>query len=202
MYHPIILERDTPFLDWADDTPGGWCTADSGAAGASVLVRSSGLLNADHGSLVVHNSTTMLADKIVSVGVHMTGPYAIGGQDEHVVYQYDVSALSMDVNIIPVFFVTMSPATITADGGGDTCLEKHDIAYANVIATIGNSLNASGTFAVPKTDHVAANRHVCFCVGMMTGPAAAAGTLRCFARLCVRRLVGEAPTILNTRKLG
>lgn len=201
MYNPIILERDTPFLSWTDDDNSPWCTASSAAAAANIVMRSSGVLNEDSGSMVCRGTTTMIANEIRSNGIHLRGPYDELALDEHVVYQYDVCALSTDVNLIPLLFCAISPASITSSAGGDTVSEVHAISYAQNITTIGNTLNAQGTFAVPKTDHIAVNRHIAFGVGMMAGPAAAAGTNTMYARLCVRRLVNLEPSILDTRKL-
>ncbi len=195
---PIRLERDTKIVNWALKM-GGWPTATSASDGEDCTMRSDGVLNADYGLVQVKADTIAVpANRMIGAGVHMSGP--LDGE-EFTLYSYCVDIWTSDTELIPVFYVAVSPATITSDATGDLCEQFSLIGTADGMSTEYKALHREGVVALPLTDAVAAGRGVAFGAGLAT-TASASGTLKAYMRLSVRRLVANEPSILDTTKLG
>lgn len=195
---PLRLERDTGIVRWDDDMTG-WCSASSNSYDRDYLVRSDGSSDNEWHTLQV--STTCAptsARKIISNGVHLKGPEDV---DELTLYEYHAIARSEDDDVRPVLFVGVSPASITNGAGGDTVSECRFEAISKSCGAGGADLEARGVVGLTKTDHVAADRNVCFAIGMQSGSAGSAAGTYAWAQLSVRRLIGQPKEVIDADKL-
>lgn len=190
---PIILERDTPIIDWQSYLE--WCDTEMVAATQTGKVRSDGVLKVHYGTLDSVGSTgAITARKSVCLGLHITGPEP---GVEFTPYSVSVVAMAADKNVRPYLFVAESPAVITNDADGDTVTDLRLLGLGPTPGTDGANLEKDVTVVVTEKT---ADRALCFGVGMMAGVAGGLD-VRGYFRLSVRRLVGPGPRIVDARKL-
>lgn len=191
---PIILERDTPIIDWTARLSG-WPTSSAAAASEVFEMRSDGLLKVDYGTMDVANVSGPTTGECECCGLYITGPEAL---DEFTPYAISAVAMSEDALIRPFLFIGMAPATITSDAGGDALTICRVIGVADLVDAQGACLEIDRTIIVKEMP--TAGRALAVGVGMMAGIGNSAN-VHCWARLSVRRLVGNNPAIIDTRKL-
>ena len=190
---PIILERDTPIIDWPTEVL--WATTLTDPIGTTASVRSDGLLDVDFGTVINAAVTPIItARRMSSVGLHITGPEA---GDEYTAYAISCVALSHDLNYRPCLFMGESPATITNNATGDTVTSVTFLDFGQAAHDGGGcSLKADVTVVVAEKT---ADRAICIGIGIMSGAAAGIASFAA-ARLSVRRMVAPGPRVIDTRK--
>lgn len=185
---PIILERDTPIIDWP--TYQLWCTSLSNPFAGSLLVRSDGILKLDSASIDANDDTGVItSDLATCIGLHLTGPEP---GTELTPYSVSCVAASEDPDVRPFLFVAESPASITSAAGGNTVTDVRYLGFGNK-----NTLDKEVTIVAAENT---LDRGICFGVGMWGhgGPGADEAGM---VRLCVRRLIAPGPRVVDTRKL-
>lgn len=191
---PIILERDTPIINWS--AQGLWPTTETNLGANTANVRSDGILHPDYATTWLSDKTGALtAELAVCSGVHLAGPKP--GID-FTPYQVSVVAMASDPRIRPYLFCAVSPAAITTDATGDVVSNVRVLGFAPPPnSEYGSTMEKEVTFiANVKT----ADRGMCIAVGMLSGLTGSANN-RSMVRLSVRRLIGVQPSIIDTRKL-
>lgn len=190
---PIILERDTPIIDWSAYVD--WATTLSSLNAASFNVRSDGLLKGDYGSLYSKANTGVItAGNVTCAGVHLPGPEP---GVEFTPYAVSCIAMAEDDDVRPLMFIGESPVTITSDVTGDVVTGIRMLGFAHAVGDQGSHMEREMTVVVTE---LTADRALCFGVAMAagsTGGATAAGMVS----LSVRRLIGPGPRIVDARKL-
>lgn len=188
-----LLERDTHIENWSTGfTDLG--TVETGQSSTSPSVLSDGALHPEYATLTMMGNVTLhTAAKQKAVGVHLTGPADGNG---YTPYQISCVAMSDSVIVRPVLCIGLSPATITADTTGDVVTFSRILAVPNAHQAEASCLQKEIIFvANVKT----ATRGMCVLVNFIAG-AAGAANVACYVNLSVRRLLGVAPLILDTRK--
>lgn len=193
---PIILERDTPIVDWRTGLAG-WATDATSTQGEIYSVVSDGLLHADYGTMYIAQPAGPTAGKCECAGLHITQPETL---DEFTPYAISVVAMSEDPLTWPFLFIGISPATITSDATGDVLSKCRIIGVADNIDAPGACMEKEVTIVVAKMPVGLEARALCVGVGMTAGTVNSADK-HCWAYLSVRRLVGNNPPIIDTRKL-
>lgn len=193
---PRILERDTQIMDWKDRLSG-WPTNSVAVSLDVYQARSDGVLYKEFATLDVANAAGPLADNCETVCVHMSQPETL---DEYTPYAISAVAMSEDPLIRPFLFIGISPASITSDGGGDILAKCRIIGVADLVDDSGACMSKELTIVVAKMPAGLTTRALAIGVGMMAGTVNSAN-VHCWARLSVRRLVGNSPPIIDTRKL-
>lgn len=192
---PIRSERDTKIVDWVQNTQTTATTQQSTTENDLRMV-STGVLNVDHGLIQIKATADIAsANTIQAIGLHITPP-VIG--DEHTLYSYNAHAWCVDPELMPFLFIAVSPASITNNVAGDVCVRFQIIGTPDASSDNFISMQREGTIAVPQT-HID-DRSICFGIGFATGVSACTA-LKVFARLSVRRLVANKPTLIDTTKL-
>lgn len=191
---PLILERDTPIIDWSAQAT--WPTGFTNLGANTAEVRSDGLLHADFATMWISDKTgAVTAELAVCAGVHLAGPK---DGAEYTPYQVSVVAMASDPRVRPYLFMGVSPATITADAAGDTVSNINILGFADApTPDYGATMEKEVTFV---TKVKTADRGLCIAVGMLSGLFASANN-RAMVRMSVRRLIGVQPPIHDTRKL-
>lgn len=190
--YPIILERDTPIIDWAAYTA--WCTGLSDPTTSSYLVRSDGVVYGDYAvANMLALTGAITARKAFCTGLHMAGP-EVGS--EFTPYTISCVAMHGDANVRPFLFMGESPASVTSGAGGNAVSLVHFLAFADSPGTDGSKLEKELTVIVAEKT---VDRGLCIGVGMMAGGSAGVDAGG-YARLCVRRLVGPGPRVIDTNK--
>lgn len=191
--YPIILERDTKIIDWTGYEV--WATTFTLATSSTIRVKSDGLLHVDFGTVKVRGNTPVITARSVSaVGVHITGP--VPGVD-YTCYSISASCMCADPEVKPFLFIGESPVTITSDAGGDVVTSHRLLGVASLSGAEGSSLEKELTVAVKENTTDLA---LCFGVGILAS-ASTSAALTAYTHLSVRRLIGNAPPIIDTRKL-
>lgn len=190
---PIRLERDTPIVDWQATEL--WATSTSNPVASTHLVRSDGGLKGDFGSIDLRNVTIAITARLsVCAGIHLPGPKR---GDDFTLYAVSVVAMAGDSNVRPYLFMGESPASITNAAGGDIVTDIKFLAFGDTSGTDGSMMKHEVTVAVFETPN---DRAVCFGIGMMAGVATGLAAMG-LARLCVRRLIGPGPRVIDPNKL-
>lgn len=192
---PIILERDSVIVDWTSLIA--WSTTETDPRTPDSNVRSDGVVYQDYGTLYTSGLTgTITANASRCTGLHIAGPEP---GDEFTAYALSCVAMAEDPQVRPYLFVAESPAAPSATSVGQTCGETRFLAFADAPKGNGGAELAKDTLVVVAES--TNKRGLCFGVGMLaTGPAGGA-TEGGYIRLCVRRLVGPGPRIVDIRKL-
>lgn len=195
MNGPIILERDTPIIDWAAPL-GGWCTTIDNPNNADFDVRSDGLLHAKYATMSVSSNTPIVtAGNITACGVHLTGPQ-VG--DDFTPYQISAVCTCEDEEARPFLFVCTSPSTISSTAAGNQVEDVRWLDFGGTpSASHGSTLRYDGVILANVN---IADRGFCVAIGVKAGlvdTQALAG----YARLSVRRLIGVDPPVYDSRKL-
>lgn len=190
---PIILERDTPIIDWSAQAT--WPTVETNLGANTAEVRSDGILHPDYGTMWISDKTgSVTAELAVCAGVHLAGP--MDGLD-YTAYQVSVVAMGSDPRIRPYLFMGVSPAVITSDATGDTVSNINVLGFADApTPDYGSTMEKEVTFI---TKVKTADRGLCIGVGMLAGLFGSANN-RAMVRMSVRRLIGVNPSVLDTRK--
>lgn len=200
MSNPIRIERDTFIVNWHADIPG-WCTTTIDPATDSWAVRSDGVQVIDYGVVSTQAQVGTLAAGLASaIGVHISGPEpTLGGDSEQFsLYAVQVVATSEDPDIGCVLFVGESPASITNDAAGNT------VSDVRLIGVHSGNTNDSGGLErelIVAVKENTADRALCFGVAAFVGAAGTAVPNYTIFNLCVRRLLGNKPLILDPTKL-
>lgn len=192
MTGPIILERDTPIIDWR--TPlAAFGTSEQAVNGYTYRMRSDGLLHAEYATATVVQSLSITALKQKGMGLNLAGP--VSGLE---FTPYHVSAIAMtdDINVKPVLFVAESASSITSDAGGDNVTDVRIIAVPKMHGAEGSTLTLDTVIVANENT---AGRGIAIGIAMMA-TAAGVTTQFTWARLSVRRMIGIKPTIRDTRK--
>lgn len=202
MNFPIRLTRDCDFLAWDDDAIASWSSTMLVHGSPDILMRSDGIPKINYASFSLRIDHTMtLVNRVSSGGIHIKGP---DDGDELTPYAWNALAYTEDPNLFPAVFCAISPAAPTSDAAGDTCKECRYLAFpttSNDDALGGSFVQASGVVALPKTDHIAADRNIAFGIAFISGLGVPA-TSMCMGQLNVRRLVNFEPMILDRTKKG
>lgn len=200
MPHPIRLERDT-FVVNMNNAVAGWCTTAINNNLDAWAVRSDGVTVTDYGvATVMTNLPIIAAGAGVAYGIHIQAPEVTEGNDANVFSLYAVQAEAWceDDNIRPFLFVGESPSSITSGSGGNVVTDVRLIGTPTGSALAGGNLSIEKVVAIKEVPGGEAN--ICFGVAMLAG--LVGGTaVGGFSNLCVRRLLGNKPQILDGTKL-
>ena len=140
MSHPIYLERDCNFVDWTARIAGLATSASNGAT-QSWNVRSDGLKPDDFAVVETLDVSSVTAGNCECAGAHIKGP-----EDRPIktMYSYFVHAWCEDPNLRPIFFVGLSPASITSNAAGDTVTQIIQMSMPDVTGTAFSSIERRG----------------------------------------------------------
>lgn len=199
MTHPIRLERDTFIVSWIADLAG-WCTTAIGPGSDSWAVRSSGNVGTDWAvESIIQNTGVVAANTGFAVGVHIEGPEETLGVDDNQFSLYAVQAVAYceDENLRPMLFIGESPASVTNSAAGNTVTDVRIIGVPDGSGTQGGCLSVEMVLAVKENT---ADRNLCFGVAVMAGLTGSSNA-NCLMNMCVRRLLGSRPAILDATKL-
>ncbi len=190
---PIIFERDTPIIDWPSQSL--WATTLTDIGNNTANVRSNGVLNPDYATLFSYSFAGVITTTLSAcLGVHLAGPQP---GSEFTAYQVSVVAMALDPVLRPYVFMGESPASITTAAGGDVVTDIHALGWGDTPGTTGAKMEKEVTFVVNVNT---ADRGICVGVGLMAGITNSLSR-RAMVRLCVRRLVGPQPRVIDVRKL-
>lgn len=193
--YPIILERDTPIINWA--TVHLWANALSDPlTGSFAAVRSNGLLAGDFATMTVNEKTAAVTGELaVCAGIHLAGPEP---GVEFTPYAISCAAMAVDPELRPFLFVGESPASITNGANGDVVTDIQLLAFGEGPNEFhGSSLAVDMTVVISEKT---TDRAVCFGIGMMAG-ISTSGNKGGYARLSVNRMIKAGPRIIDNRKL-
>lgn len=194
--YPIILERDNHIVSWADGLAA-WSTTAASVEGGGYRMVSDGLLNADYGAMHIFQLCNPLLGKMEGAGLNITQPETL---DEYTPYEIHAVAMTEDPLVRPYLFVGISAATITNASTGDLLSKCKIIGTADYDSDTGSAMDRELTIIVPKMPVGLETRGLAIGIGMMAGTVNA-GNDHAFASLSVRRLPGNSPAIMDTRKL-
>lgn len=191
--YPIILERDTVIINWQDKLAG-WPDLELGHShNESMRMRNDGIVHPEFATMEVMNLTTITAQFQKGVGVNMTPPE---DGTEFTPYQIRATASAESPEVMPFLFVGESQDPPTSVSGGDFIGDYRVIAVGNMGGVGGGTLDVDLTIVVIPNPAAAP---LCIGVCMMAYGTALSSLLR--ANVSVRRLMGVAPALIDTRKL-
>lgn len=197
---PIRPERDIKLANWLVPVAG-YGTTTLAAINNNIQARSDGVVYPDFGIFQVKAATVAVpVNEITAACVHIKSPEP---GTEYTLYSYSAHAWCVDPQLMPLLFVAVSPTTITSNATGDVCDRWSLIGTADAIgdSTGFRALHREGTIGLPVSTGFNNDDAICFGIGF-SSKGTITDTFFAFARLSVRRLVANEPTILDSTKLG